>query len=297
MEIAALDRDARKRLLQMQLAEITESLIYSRLAETIKDEVNRHIVSDIARDEERHAAILQSYTKETVKPNMLKARWYALLAKALGFTFAIKIMERGEGQARDAYKKLSETIPEVQSIMLEEEKHEEHLIGMLDEDRLKFVGSIVLGMNDALVELTGALAGLTLAFNDMKIMVLAGLVTGISAALSMAASEYLSARADNEPKALRRALYTGATYLLTVALLVLPYLLFVGSANPAVDKWIAIGIMIGIVILIVAAFNFYLSVVRDYNFKKRFLEMAAISVGVAGLSFLVSMLLSMALGI
>jgi VIT1/CCC1 family predicted Fe2+/Mn2+ transporter len=66
-------------------------------------------------------------------------------------------------------------------------------------------------MNDALVELTGALAGLTLAFNDMKIMILSGLVTGLSASFSMAASDYLSARADNDPKALQRAIYTGVT--------------------------------------------------------------------------------------
>jgi VIT1/CCC1 family predicted Fe2+/Mn2+ transporter len=85
-------------------------------------------------------------------------------------------------------------------IQKDEEEHEQKLIGMLNEERLNFVGSIVLGMNDALVELTGALAGLTLAFNDMKIMILSGLVTGLSASFSMAASDYLSARAENDPK-------------------------------------------------------------------------------------------------
>jgi VIT1/CCC1 family predicted Fe2+/Mn2+ transporter len=206
-------------------------------------------------------------------------------------------MEKSEDKAQIDYGRVIEEIPDMAKIQKDEEEHEEKLIGMLNEERLNFVGSIVLGMNDALVELTGALAGLTLAFNDMKIMILSGLVTGLSASFSMAASDYLSARAENDPKAGRGALYTGGTYLVTVLLLVLPYLLFLNSTNPQVDKWIALGIMLTTVIVIIAGFNYYLSVVKNYSFKKRFLEMALISVGVAGFAFLVSFLLSLALGI
>lgn len=61
--------------------------------------------------------------------------------------------------------------------------------GLLDEERLRYTGSTVLGLNDALMELTGVLAGLTLALRDTKLIVLTGAITGIAAVLSMGVSE------------------------------------------------------------------------------------------------------------
>jgi len=286
-----------KQLLKMQQDEETAHLVYAKLASRIKEEDNRKIVEKISKDEKRHAKTIAGFTKQDIKPRLGYVRFLSFISKILGFTYAIKIMEKSEQKAQIDYGKVIAEVPPIALIQKDEDEHEGQLIGMLNEERLNFVGSIVLGMNDALVELTGALAGLTLAFNDMKIMILSGLVTGLSASFSMAASDYLSARAENDPKALSSAIYTGVTYLITVLLLVLPYLLFVNSVNPAVDKWIALGIMLGTVIVIVAAFNYYLSVVKDYSFKKRFIEMAGISIGVAGFAFLVSYLLSLALGI
>ena len=46
---------------------------------------------------------------------------------------------------------------------------------MLDEERLRYIGSVVLGLNDALIELTGALAGLTLALQNTQLNLLLGL--------------------------------------------------------------------------------------------------------------------------
>ncbi len=286
-----------KKLIRMQSDEETAHLIYSKLARRIKDEGNRTIVEKIAKDEKNHALTIGKYTGVVVKPRMGRVRWFTLMAKLFGFTFAIKIMERSEDMAQAEYGRIIAEIPEIERIQQDEGEHEKSLIGMLDEERLNFVGSMVLGMNDALVELTGALAGLTLALTDMRIMVLSGLVTGLSASFSMAASDYLSARAENDPLAAKSAIYTGVTYLFTVILLVLPYLILLNSPDPASAKWIALGIMLGTVIIIIAGFNYYLSVVKEYDFKKRFLEMAGISLGVAGFAFLVGFLLKTILGI
>jgi VIT1/CCC1 family predicted Fe2+/Mn2+ transporter len=141
---------------------------------------------------------------------------------------------------------------------------------------------MVLGLNDALVELSGTLAGLTFAFQDTKLISLSGLITGIAASLSMAASEYLSSKADGEENAFKSSIYTGVAYIITVIILVLPYLLL---SNP----FIALGIMIGAVIMIIFVFNLYISVAKNLNFKKRFFQMAAISLGVALLSFFIGM--------
>ena len=150
---------------------------------------------------------------------------------------------------------------------------------MLDEERLSYVGSMVLGMNDAMVEMTGTLAGLTLAMQNTRLIALSGLITGIAATLSMASSEYLSSKSEGRPDALKSASYTGVAYLVTVALLILPYLLFDESHY----LW-AMGTMVVIVLLILVVFNYYLSVAQDLPFKKRFGQMAGISLGVAALS-------------
>ena len=55
--------------------------------------------------------------------------------------------------------------------------------------------------------------------------------------------------------------------------------------------------MLVIVVLIIALFNYYISVAKDLKFKSRFLEMACISLGVAALSFVVGLLVKNVLGV
>jgi vacuolar iron transporter family protein len=151
---------------------------------------------------------------------------------------------------------------------------------------------MVLGLNDALVELTGTLAGLSFALQNNKIVALSGLITGISATLSMASSEYLSARSEGKSNALKSSLYTGIMYIFAVILLVLPYLLL-----PVHQYVHALVIMLFIVVIIIFAFTYYISVAKDLPFKKRFLEMAVISLSVAALSFVVGFIVKTVLGI
>jgi len=140
------------------------------------------------------------------------------------------------------------------------------------------------------VELTGALAGYTFAFQDTRLIALTGFITGISASFSMAASEYLSTRQEGGDNALKSSLYTGAAYIFTVISLILPFLLI---GNP----FISLGTTLCIAVLIIFLFNYYISVAKDYNFKRRFLEMASISIGVAGISFLIGVLVKQFIGV
>jgi len=142
-----------------------------------------------------------------------------------------------------------------------------------------------LGLNDALVELTGALAGLTLALANNRLIAMTGLITGIAASFSMAASEYLSITSQEEKlNPFKAAVYTGITYILTVFLLILPFLII----NKPV---ISLTLTLTQAVFIIFIFNFYISVAKDAPFKKRFLEMATISLGVAGLSFAIGFLI------
>ena len=157
---------ALKTLIRMQQNEIDEYHIYQKIAEAVKSEKDRDILLQIAQEEASHGKLWGKYTGLQPKPNKGKVFWYSLLAKIFGYTFALKLMENGEDKADKAYTRLIQEIPEAEKIAEDEERHEQALLVMLDEERLQFVGSMVLGMNDALVELTGTLAGLTFALQD-----------------------------------------------------------------------------------------------------------------------------------
>jgi VIT1/CCC1 family predicted Fe2+/Mn2+ transporter len=199
-------------------------------------------------------------------------------------------MEKNEGIASKTYLKLCGEYPDVKKFSEDEAAHEANLLAMLDEERLRYAGSVMLGLNDALVELTGALAGFTLALGDTRLISLAGLVTGISASFSMAAAAYLSCKADNDPRAVKSALYTGFAYLITVALLITPFLILP-------NKFIALGVTLFLAVLILFCFSYYIAVAKDLDFKRHFAEMALISISVAAFSFVIGWILNAVLGV
>lgn len=286
-----LSADVQQKILGFQRTEITEYHIYSRLAKRIKSPENAKLLEKIAQDELRHYNEWKQHSGRDVRPQWLKVWWYYLISRIFGYTFGVKLMERGEEKAQKGYAEIAAIIPDAARIQHEEDEHEEQLIAMLSEERLEYAGSVVLGLNDALVELTGALAGLTLALQNVKLIALSGLITGIAAAMSMAASEYLSTRSENTTKnPARAALYTGIAYICTVFLLILPYLLF---ENYFFDlAW-----ALTTAVIIIAAFNYYISVAKDESFRARFLEMAGLSLGVALFSFIIGYFIRMWLGI
>lgn len=277
---------------RMQQNELTESVIYEKIAAFAKGEENKATLLRLAREEKAHCQIWEKYTGISMKPSKWKVFYYTLMARILGFTFAVKLMERGEENAQSEYALLAEEVEESVHIRQQEEEHENALLAMLDEERLQYVGSMVLGLNDALVELTGSLAGFAFALQNTRLIALSGLIVGISATFSMASSEFLAARSEGRTDALKSCTYTGIAYLLTVVALIAPYLLFpVGQYIPALIC------MLVVVILIIAGFSYYTSVAQDQPFKSRFWEMALISVGVAVLSFIVGILAKKFLGV
>ncbi|MBI4053147.1 MAG: VIT1/CCC1 transporter family protein [Candidatus Diapherotrites archaeon] len=278
-------------LLALQQNEITENLVYLRLAGREKNAKNRRILTQIAADELRHYNFWKKHTGKELKPNMFLARAYSLVSGVFGLTFGLKLMEKGEELAQINYAKIAKSIPEAKRILEDEDRHEMELLGMLDEEKLEYAGSMVLGLNDALVELTGALAGLTLALQNSKLIALVGLVTGIAATLSMAASEYLSTKSEETRRnPFKAAVYTGIAYIFAVFFLILPYFVF---SNPLLSLACTLAVAIAIIFI----FTFYISVAKDYSFKKRFIEMAAISLGVALVSFAIGFALKLFLGI
>jgi VIT1/CCC1 family predicted Fe2+/Mn2+ transporter len=278
-------------LLRLQRGEITEYHIYKKIAAIQKITHNRDVLDRIAQQEMGHYEIWKRYTHRDIAPNTCRIWFYYLVARVFGMTFAIKLMEGVEKRAQESDQALIAHIPETREILINEENHERELIALIDEERLKYVGSVVLGLNDALVEFCGTLAGLTFAIQNTQIIAIAGLIMGVAASLSMGASEYLSQRSDGGPTdPVKASFYTGLTYIVTVALLILPFLVLASPYTALVFT------LIGAVVVIFL-FTFYLSVAKDLPFWKRFGEMLLISLGIAAISFVIGVLIRTVLNV
>jgi VIT1/CCC1 family predicted Fe2+/Mn2+ transporter len=291
---AVIPEGARAALLASQKGEITEHHIYLALAGKAAEATNRKVLEETAAVELGHYRFFRTLTKVELAPDRLRIAFYILVYHIFGITFTLKFLERGEARAQVTYRDLLPVVPGLESILHDEEMHEKELIALVDEQRLRYTGSIVLGLNDALVELTGTLAGLTLALQDTRVIAMAGLITGIAAALSMGSAEYLSTKSEEGGGAakspLRAAMYTGIAYIITVLFLIAPYLLLSSF-------YLALAVTIANALIVILVFTFYISVTRDLDFRGRFLEMAGLSLGVAGLSFLMGILVRVLLGV
>ena len=155
----------------------------------------------------------------------------------------------------------------------------------MDEDD-DYYGSIVLGISDALIEMTGVLAGLTFALKDLKLVALSGLVTGIAASLSMGASEFLSKRAESRNSLpIKEAFYTSMSYLFVVTILISPYLLIEQERFGLEPHIFALSLTLCMGVFVIAGFNKWISVKQNQPFFSRFLEMLGILAIVTGVSY------------
>lgn len=283
-----MDSKTRKQFQKFQQEEMDGYDIYLSLGKRAKDSENGKILVEIAHAELNHATYIKKYTDLDISPNKKKVLLYRLTAWIFGLTFVLKMLERNEKLTSNIYKQY----PELKSFSKEEDEHEDQLIRLVNESRLKYIGSIVLGLNDALVEFTGALAGFTLALSNSKLIALTASITAIAGALSMGASEYLSNKTEGNSmsQAITSAFYTGLAFIITVIALISPFA-FITTPIYALILTLAIAI------LIIALFNFYYAVVCDKSFHKRFAEMAIISFSIAAVSFSLGYLLKIFTGI
>jgi vacuolar iron transporter family protein len=286
-----MSSNIKKELIKAQCSEITEYHIYKRLAKSSKGKHNKKVLNQIAEDELKHCGIWKKHTGHNPKPNKRKIWWYYLMSRIFGLTFGVKLMEKGERKAQVNYNKLSSKYPEAKQIIKDEEKHEQALIALLEEKKLSYIGSVVLGLNDALVELTGALAGFTFALQNTQLIAVVGLITGFAASLSMGASEYLSKKTEeNEKHPFTASLYTGFAYFVTVLFLVFPYFILTNVYGAL--SWTILN-----AIVVIFLFTFYVSIAKNVSFKKKFWEMTFISLGIACISFLIGYLIKTYMGV
>lgn len=281
-----------KKALKQQQNEINDYTIYKTLSLTQKDQTNKQLFEKIAKDEKNHYDFWVKVTNQQLKAQKLIVFWYIFLVRIFGTSFALKSLEKRELGAKEFYEELFEIYPESKDIYQEETMHEAALIDMLHDRKLIYAGAVVLGMNDALVELTGTLCGLAFTFDKNIVVGFTGLIVGIAGALSMASSSYLEAKENpNETtKPFIYALYTGFSYILTTAILITPFFILDSIMKSLILMFIC-------AFLAIVLYNFYISVAKDLSFTKRVLQMATITFGVSIVSFLIGYLVKYYFGL
>jgi len=138
--------------------------------------------------------------------------------------------------------------------------------------------AIILGMHDAIVSLTGLIAGLFFAFANKNIIIISCIISSITASLSMGAANYLAVKSKTPQIALSAALHTFFAYMTTCILLILPFFIFE-------NRYIELISVIIIAILIIFLFNFIFY--RKNRFYAHFFEMLCICTIVSIVAFLI----------
>jgi VIT1/CCC1 family predicted Fe2+/Mn2+ transporter len=270
-----------ERFKRYALDELLDHELYARLAARERNERNRKLLEELARDELRHH-LFWSKLAGPVRLGLrdhLKLRLLLSLSRLAGKTFTIKLLERGEaatvGEYRRAVAELGgELAAELAKVIEDEELHESELAGSLDELVVRQLGSIALGVSDAIIELTGVLAGFAGYTGSPLQVAAAGLIVGVSAALSMAAAAYSQAKHERGKNPRTAAAFTGLFYMLTVLALVAPLLLGVPAS-------IGVALSLACALAILAAFSFYSAVVMERPFLREYLENAAVIMAVS----------------
>jgi VIT1/CCC1 family predicted Fe2+/Mn2+ transporter len=276
--------------------------LYSALARRFPEGESRTMMNELARQEKSHVDFWLGVTGgDEHKIAIPRLKYWLLVSasRALGPAFTIRWLERGEDKAIEAYRGLLEggQLNPVQQVQVrkmldEEQEHEQVLERGIEDERRIYLGAAVLGLNDALVELTGGLTGLVSSIRDPRLIGFASLVVGIAASMSMAASNFLSVDIgeEGELRPGKAAAYTGTAYIIVVIGLVLPFFL-------VADRHVALGISWASAVLIIAAFSFYSAVMQGRSFLRRFGVMLAFGLGVAVISFFVGRALGALIGI
>ncbi|HEU16389.1 MAG TPA: rubrerythrin family protein [Nitrososphaeria archaeon] len=281
---------------EFALKEFQEYITYSWLARVERNPRRRDILKALASQERGHYEFWRR--QEPVEPGRwiyVEAALLVILRIIFGITFVGKLMERGEHDIVGEYSAAAMTIEGedrriLEAIIEDERSHEAEMLAQVDETIVKYMGALVLGLSDAIVEITGAHAGTLGTTNDTLIAGVIGLIVGVSASISMASASYLQTKHETGKSPRTAAAITGFGYMGAVALMSLPYFL-THVIYLAFAASISVGVMLALML------TFQGSVYSGTNFRGEFVQTAILLLGTAMLSYLLGDVLGTALGI
>ncbi len=256
-------------------------VIFKAMAEREKDASRRKVLEQLQAKEFEHYEFWRDYTKIKEEPQVSSFGIHIriIITAILGLTFTLKLLERFESNVVKGYQKLVVTIedkykPGLKTLLKDEMEHESFFLSQIGEGRLKYMSFVVLGLADAIVEISGVHAGFLGVTSSTLIAGVAGLVVGFAAAISMASAAYLQSKQETGKPSAPAAISTGVAYIIAVVLLALPY--FITDNMPY-----AFGASIIVAIFLVAGFTFYGAVLNDTKFSRDFFQAVALTIGTA----------------
>ena len=272
--------------------ELTEHLVYHQLAQMEGNLENRATLERLSAQEKIHyefwKSLLPDASAKNIHPQNYTVWKISFLRIIFGVTFITKFLEMHEADAVKKYENIAASIPESHKarfaqIIEDEKSHERALINQLKEKRVSYIGFIVLGLADAIVEITGVHAGFLGVTGSTLIAGVAGVIVGFSAAISMGSAGYLQAKQDTDKSAIFSGFLTWASYFCSVILLALPYFL-IRVMIPAFIVSTSVGV------LLVAGFTFYGAIVFDRKFWREFFETVSLMLATALATFLLGVI-------
>ncbi len=278
------------------LDEFRDYLVYSTLARVEWHRERREVLHKLATQEFSHFQFWSKFVN--VKPSVwfwFYAYLLAFLRLFMGVTFVVKLLERGEEKTIERYKTLErflqgEELEQLRGIVADEESHESTLVAELDETLVKYMSALVLGLADAIVEITAAHAGALGSTNSTIVAGVVGLIVGIGASISMASASFLQTKHEVGKSPTIAALVTGVGYMAAVALMSLPYFI-------THEIYLAFAASITVAIFLAFVLTFQASVYAGRDFKFEFLQTTALLLGTAALTYLVGKWLGAVFGI
>jgi vacuolar iron transporter family protein len=277
--------------------EYTDHLVYKRLAESARtrDPKLKEILTKLSNAEYKHYEFWKKYSEKKISPSSFTIYITLLLRFIFGITFATKYLEKHEGDVIRRYKSVSQMIPEADrqafdEMVTDEEEHENTFLTETEGKYAKYMSFVVLGLADAIVEISGIHAGSLGIYTRTELAGLAGVVAGAAASIAMASAAFAQAKQGFQGSASTSATFTGVSYFISAIVLATPY--FVTKVMS-----LALGTSITLALIIIAIITYYNSVLSRARFLRDFSELAGITLGASGALFVFGLVVRSILGI
>lgn len=272
--------------------EFSDCTLYDELSKTVRDDSPfKQVLKELSATERRHFEFWRKYVPgEEPRLSRLKMYWILFLRKFFGLTFATRYLDRHESNVVKEYQGLAQLIPDsdraaYDEMVADEREHEKAFAMKVESSAVRYISFVVLGLADALVEISGIHAGWLGLFEKTEIAGLAGVVAGGAASLAMASAAFAQAKQGFSGSARQSAVYTGVSYFITAIILATPYFL---TSN----MLLALGTSLTLAVAILAVTTWYSIVIQQRPFMKDFVEILAILFATSLLVFLLGSFVS-----
>ncbi len=259
--------------------EFTDSTLYERLSATVDaSSPFAAILKTLSATEHKHFEFWRRYVPgEAPKLDRFKVFWVLFLRRVLGLTFASRYLDRHEASVVKEYQAVAGLIPEADraafdEMVSDEREHENEFARKVESTAVRYISFVVLGLADALVEISGIHAGSLGIYRETEIAGLAGIVAGAAASMAMASAAYAQAKQGFSGSAKLSAIYTGVSYFISAVLLATPYFLTKSMVYALTSS-------LSVAVIMLALTTYYSTVIGNKPFMREFVEILAILLG------------------